>query len=59
MKTRLILATFILAMLAQIPGCHYYVDAVPRLIISSEQFNLPPAPETIQLNHPGETNVAP
>lgn len=33
---RLIVLIFVLATLASIPGCHFFVDAAPRIIISSE-----------------------
>lgn len=41
MITRLLVLTAIPLTLLQIGGCHYYVSAVPRIIISSEPF-IPP-----------------
>jgi len=26
----------VLVLLAQLPGCHYYIDGAPRIIVSSE-----------------------
>lgn len=46
MMTRLLVITALLVMIAQIPSCHYYISAVPRIIISSEPFVVqPPVPE--------------
>jgi len=33
---RLAVLIFVLATLAQIPGCHYYIEGTPRFIVSSE-----------------------
>ena len=49
MIARLLALTLIAITLMQIGGCHYYVSAVPRIIISSEPFQPPPpAQPTIQ-----------
>lgn len=46
MIVRLLVLTALLAMMLQIPSCHYYISAVPRIIISSEPFVVqPPVPE--------------
>jgi len=46
MIARLLTITALLAFIAQIPSCHYYISAVPRIIISSEPFVVqPPVPE--------------
>lgn len=39
-KSTLLLIAFLLAA-ATIPGCHYYIDATPHIIISSEPFRPP------------------
>jgi len=36
MIIRLIVLTLVLVSLAQIPGCHFYIDGAPRIIIASE-----------------------
>ena len=33
---RLLILSVVLITLAQLPGCHYFIDAAPRIIISSE-----------------------
>ncbi|MBA7612649.1 hypothetical protein ES703_19885 [subsurface metagenome] len=38
---RLAVLIFVLATLAQVPGCHYFIDAAPRIIISSEPIHAP------------------
>jgi len=43
MIARLLVLTALLAMMLQIPSCHYYISAVPRIIISSEPFVVQPA----------------
>ena len=43
MVGRLLVLTSVVVMLAQIPSCHYYISAVPRIIISSEPFVVQPA----------------
>lgn len=35
---RLILITAILLAASTIPGCHYYINAMPHVVISSEPF---------------------
>jgi hypothetical protein len=40
MVLRHLLYAAIALMLLQIAGCHYYVNAVPRVIISSEPFEI-------------------
>lgn len=53
-----LLAVPLMLTLAQIPSCHFYIDAVPHLIISSE----PIAVETQPTNagtHPSTPNPTP
>jgi len=33
---RLAILAVLLVTLAQLPGCHYYIDGAPRIIIASE-----------------------
>jgi len=33
---RLAFISVLLVTLAQLPGCHYYIDGAPRIIVSSE-----------------------
>jgi hypothetical protein len=40
------------AILLQIPGCHYYIDATPRITVSSQPF-------TISNSHSSTTPVTP
>lgn len=42
-KSTLLLIALLLAA-AAIPGCHYYIDATPHIIISSEPFTPPEKP---------------
>jgi len=54
MIARLVVLTAIPLTILQIGGCHYYVSAVPRIIISSEPFTPPrpavsPTPAAFQL----------
>lgn len=43
----ILIALLLAAIAAQLPGCHYYVDATPKIIISSEPF-VPPSPQIIR-----------
>lgn len=43
MLARLLTVTVIAFTMLQIGGCHYYISAVPRIIISSEPFVVQPA----------------
>jgi len=38
---RLAILAVVLVTLAQLPGCRYYIDAAPRIIISSEPITAP------------------
>lgn len=38
---RLLVLTFVLVTLAQLPGCHFYIDGAPRIIIASEPIPMP------------------
>jgi len=38
---RLAMLAVVLITLAQLPGCRYYIDAAPRIIISSEPITAP------------------
>lgn len=42
MIARLLALTLITFTMLQIGGCHYYISAMPRIIISSEPFTPPP-----------------
>jgi len=41
MKTRMLALPLTVAALLPAGGCHYYISAVPRIIISSEPFVVP------------------
>lgn len=38
---RLAFIAGVIVLLAQLPGCHYYVEGMPRFIVSSEPFQPP------------------
>lgn len=38
---RLLILSVVLITIAQLPGCNYYIDAAPRIIISSEPIHAP------------------
>lgn len=40
MKHHNLLAILVIFLLAQIPGCHYYIDATPHITLSSEPLNV-------------------
>lgn len=46
MIVRLITLAVVLWTLAQLPGCHYYIEGMPRFIVSSEAIPQPPTPVT-------------
>lgn len=48
MNRRIQISLSLLPVFAQIPGCHYWIDATPKIIVSSEPF-APPPPETYSL----------
>lgn len=52
MTRYVITALLLYLLLAQISGCHFYVDAVPRIIVSSEQFQVPNPPDDTNPNPP-------
>lgn len=39
-----LLSAILIYLLLQIPGCHFYLDAVPRLMVSSERLDIPEQP---------------
>jgi len=45
MNTRILISLSLIPFFAQLGGCHYWFDATPRLIVSSEPF-VPPSPDT-------------
>lgn len=57
MTRTLLIALLFLTILSQISGCHFYVDAVPRVIVSSEQFALPTPPDNSHPNPPDTTET--
>lgn len=41
MIVRLAILAAVMLTLAQMPGCNYFIDAAPRIIISSEPIHAP------------------
>ena len=48
MIARLLALTIIALTMLQIGGCHYYISAVPRIIVSSEPFTPPPPAQPLR-----------
>jgi len=38
MSRLIVLSCLLMVLMALIPGCHYYIDAVPHITLSSEPF---------------------